>query len=81
MSKASRSYLLTVPADVESDGYSQEEVQERLRIIHISDSLNRVQKSTKLQGSVICIGRYTLRTVILLVLMFFVISSIKKQSI
>ena len=31
MSKASRSYLLTVPADVESDGYSQEEVQERLK--------------------------------------------------
>lgn len=31
VSKASRSYLLTVPADVESDGYSQEEVQERLK--------------------------------------------------
>ena len=31
MGKASRSYVLTIPADVENDGYSQEEVQERLK--------------------------------------------------
>ena len=31
MSKASRSYVLTIPADVDSDGYSQAEVQERLK--------------------------------------------------
>ena len=29
--KASRSYVLTIPADVDSDGYSQDEVQERLK--------------------------------------------------
>lgn len=31
MGKASRSYVLTIPADVENDGYSQAEVQERLK--------------------------------------------------
>lgn len=31
MGKASRSYLLTIPADVDNDGYSQVEVQERLK--------------------------------------------------
>ena len=31
MGKASRSYVLTIPADVENDGYSQVEVQERLK--------------------------------------------------
>lgn len=31
VSKASRSYVLTIPADVDSDGYSQDEVQERLK--------------------------------------------------
>lgn len=31
MAKASRSYILTIPADVDSDGYSQAEVQERLK--------------------------------------------------